>query len=152
MAHHSCPALLAALLPLAVLLTYQPAAASTMHRLYRLHIRRQLDQSFYESFQTLDALQNKWNNLVNDFAPHVRMREIGRSIQQKPIHLLTVGRTNVARPRRLFLNGLQHAREWIAPPVATFIVEQFARHIVRRNSSIAVCWNTLRSWLCLSSM
>lgn len=85
-----------------------------------------LDEDFYDHFSTFEDLANKWSELAQLYSPHVTQQVIGRSYEGRDIIALRIGKTNPDNPRRIFLNGLQHAREWIATHVPTYIAETLA--------------------------
>lgn len=88
-----------------------------------------VEKSFYRNFHTLDALTAKWQALANAHADVITLSTIGNSTEQRSIPLIRIGRTDSAKPRRLFLNALQHGREWITPSAATYIAERLATGI-----------------------
>lgn len=89
-------------------------------------MRADVDTSFYDSYSELHVLVNKWKSLEKEYSPLVRMESIGKSVEQRDIFALTIGKTNSQRPRRILITGMQHAREWISTHVATYIAESLA--------------------------
>lgn len=85
-----------------------------------------LDTQFYLDYYSLVVLQEKWTNLSTQFSDIVELKVIGRSHQDRPIHALFVGHTDAENPRRVFINSLLHAREWVTPPVVTYAAERLA--------------------------
>lgn len=111
------------------------AAAPKQHSGYRRKVfattRRgssvlRLDQNFYSHFSTFEDLVNKWSDLTQLYSPYVTQEVLGRSYEGRDIIALRIGNTDPDNPRRIFLNGLQHAREWIASHVPTYIAESLA--------------------------
>lgn len=84
------------------------------------------DTNFYRQYYSFHVLQQKWKDLAAKFAPNVTLNVIGFSHQNRPIYALYIGRTSTSNPRRILINSLQHAREWITVPVATYVVEELA--------------------------
>lgn len=85
-----------------------------------------LDEDFYSQFSTLRDLQNKWSELSELYSPHMTQTVVGRSYEGRDIIALRIGKTDSDDPKRIFINGLQHAREWIAAHVPTYIAESLA--------------------------
>lgn len=85
-----------------------------------------IDEKFYESYYTLDVLEEKWANLSAKFSPNVTLEVIGYSHENRSIYALHVGRTNASNPRRLLVNSLLHAREWVTVPATTYAAERLA--------------------------
>lgn len=85
-----------------------------------------IDTQFYRDYYTLDVLQEKWTNLSTQYPDNVELKVIGRSFQDRPIYALFVGHTDSENPRRVFINSLLHAREWVTPPAVTYAAERLA--------------------------
>lgn len=92
----------------------------------RQNVPPPLDQSFYSQYSTHEDLLAKWQSLVRDYPTHVRLVSIATSIHNRTVYALRIGTTDPQNPKRLFLNGLQHAREWVAAHVVTYIAEHLA--------------------------
>lgn len=91
-----------------------------------MNVRADVDTSFYNSYSELHVLEGKWKSLEQQYGPLVRMESIGKSVEQRDIYALTIGKTNSQRPRRILITAMQHAREWISTHVATYIAESLA--------------------------
>lgn len=85
-----------------------------------------LDTQFYHQFHTYHILAEKCRAIASNYSSHVTLTSIGKSHQSRPILALTIGKTDSKNPRRIFLNGLQHAREWVAAAVPIYAAEQLA--------------------------
>eukprot|EP00177_Eucheuma_denticulatum_P002751 GFKZ01004951.1.p1 GENE.GFKZ01004951.1~~GFKZ01004951.1.p1 ORF type:complete len:544 (-),score=65.67 GFKZ01004951.1:1304-2935(-) len=92
-----------------------------------------LNRSFYSQYWDHPALQTKWQTIPRHH-PLVNLTIIGSSINRNPIHAFTIGRTNSTSPRRILLTALQHAREWIATHVATYIADALAIHLATHSN------------------
>lgn len=91
-----------------------------------------VDQWFYQSYYTLDILQQKWINLSTLYSESIELKIIGQSHENRSIYALFVGHTNASKPRRILINAMFHAREWVTPPVATYLSERLA--VAKANS------------------
>lgn len=85
-----------------------------------------LDEDFYSRFSSFGDLVNKWSDLTQLYSPYVTQQVLGRSYEGRDIIALRIGTTDPDNPKRIFLNGLQHAREWIASHAPTYIAESLA--------------------------
>ena len=54
---------------------------------------------------------------------HVRIEDIGHSIENRPIRLVTINDEDKCNPIILIESGA-HSREWIAPAVVLNLIEQ----------------------------
>lgn len=85
-----------------------------------------MDFTFYKRYWQWNVLEQKWRNLSLLYPSLVSLQTIGKSVEGRPIRVLRIGRTDEKRPRRILLNALQHAREWVTVPTVTYIAEQLA--------------------------
>lgn len=93
-----------------------------------LHSRsfsRSLQDSFYRQYRDFQSLRKKWR-LISTLSPHVSFSSVAKSLQNRTISLLVIGSTSEQAPRRIFINALQHAREWIATHAVTYLAETLA--------------------------
>lgn len=87
----------------------------------------------YRAYYSLPVLLARWNKTARDYASHVTLREFGKSIEGRALHVLRIGRTDEegGAPRRMLVNAAQHAREWITPAVATYAAQRLATHAAK---------------------
>ncbi|MCS7191072.1 MAG: M14 family metallocarboxypeptidase, partial [Fimbriimonadales bacterium] len=87
------------------------------------------DGNLFTRYLTLDEIYAAMRQLADQHPRLVQMLEIGRSIENRPIYALRLTRD----PRRarvypnrpqVVLNALQHAREWITPPVLLYFAQR----------------------------
>lgn len=81
---------------------------------------------FYLRYQNVSECVRKWHALARIQDADLRIENIGKSVEGRSLLLLRIGTTSATNPRRLFLNSLQHAREWVTLPVVTYIMERLA--------------------------
>ncbi len=84
------------------------------------------DGNLFTRYLTLDEIYAAMRQLANQHPRLVQMFEIGRSVENRPIYALRLTkdprRARVYRDRpQVVINALQHAREWITPPVALYL-------------------------------
>jgi hypothetical protein len=83
------------------------------------------DGSLFTRYLTLDEICAAMRQLAEQNPHLVQMFEIGRSIENRPIYALRLTReprrARVYRDRpQVVINAMQHAREWITPPVVLY--------------------------------
>jgi hypothetical protein len=83
------------------------------------------DGSLFTRYLTLDEIYAAMRQLADQNPRLVQMFEIGRSIENRPIYALRLTReprrARVYRDRpQVVINAMQHAREWITPPVVLY--------------------------------
>lgn len=89
---------------------------------------------FYKSYAALRALEERWSALSHN-STAVSLQTVGTSFENRSLSLLRVGRTSAQTPKRVLLTGLQHAREWIVPPVLTYAAEALAAAAATNSST-----------------
>jgi Zinc carboxypeptidase len=87
------------------------------------------DASFYNVYHVLDDMQQRWAAMARK-STDVRLEVIGQSFQGRDIQMLRIGRTSASAPRRIFINGAQHAREWAAAMTVTYIADQLTSSLL----------------------
>jgi murein tripeptide amidase MpaA len=75
---------------------------------------------WFTAFRDLDEVTARMALLAKQRPALVTMRELGSSIEGRPIHSLSIGRGNVG----IALDGGQHAREWISVMVPICIADR----------------------------
>jgi carboxypeptidase A1 len=83
------------------------------------------DGSLFTRYLTLDEIYAAMRQLADQNPRLVQMFEIGKSIENRPIYALRLTReprrAHVYRDRpQVVINAMQHAREWITPPVVLY--------------------------------
>lgn len=101
------------------------------------------DGSLFTRYLTLDEIYTAMHQLADQNPRLVQILEIGRSIENRPIYALRLTReprrARVYRDRpQVVINALQHAREWITPPVALYfaqrLVAEYPTHAYARDA------------------
>src|SRR5262245_28416979 len=102
------------------------------YRVEQLH----LTDSFLSTFATAEAvasyhsaasLEQDMRQLANRQPEIVELREIGRSVENRPIWALRIGERRGSTRKLLFL-GCHHAREWVAVEVPYRLAEYLVSH------------------------
>ncbi|MCS7300911.1 MAG: M14 family metallocarboxypeptidase [Fimbriimonadales bacterium] len=83
------------------------------------------DGGWFTRYLTLDEIYAAMRQLASQYPRLVQLFEIGKSIEGRPIYALRLtqdprrARVYPNRPQ-VVLNAMQHAREWITPPVLLY--------------------------------
>jgi len=83
------------------------------------------ENELFTRYLTLDEIYTAMRQLANQYPELVQLLVIGRSVENRPIYALRLtryprrARVYPTRPQ-VVINALQHAREWISPPVALY--------------------------------
>jgi hypothetical protein len=93
------------------------------------------DDTFYDRYHVTEDMRRRWEDMAQR-SDLVRKEVIGRSWEGQEIVMIRIGRTDPARPVRVLVNGLQHAREWAALMGVTYFADQMTR-AVSNVSSVA---------------
>lgn len=65
--------------------------------------------------------------LAEDYPDVVSIEIVGSSVEDRPIVMLKIGTGEPNKPILYFNSGI-HAREWISPPVALYIIQQLVEN------------------------
>ena len=115
------------------------AAEPQAERLRRMgyHVEQlQLTETFLSTFATAEAgagyhsaasLEQDMRELADRQPELVELREIGRSVENRPIWALRIGERR-GSPRKLLFLGCHHAREWVAVEVPYRLAEYLVSH------------------------
>lgn len=82
-----------------------------------------MDTQFYTQYRTYEALLEKQDQIARDYPQFVTRQTIGLTFEGRPIYAFFIGSTDDADPKRVLLNGMQHAREWVSTVVPHYIIE-----------------------------
>lgn len=94
-------------------------------RIAATQIPRDFD-GWFEDFKTLDQINTHIDELAALAPEHVKVTEIGSSVEGRPIHVVQLGDGDPDKPA-IVITGVQHAREWIASMVPVCVIDRFAR-------------------------
>jgi len=80
---------------------------------------------FFLAYHTYDEYAAYLQNITNVYSSIAKYTpSVGTSIQGRNIFAVTVTGTATGTKKKIFVSGLQHAREWIAPATAVYILTQ----------------------------
>lgn len=80
----------------------------------------------YHDYKELDERLFKTANMYQNVTSlNVELFKIGKTVEGRDINGISFGGTGSANPVRIVWNALQHAREWVGPPVLHFIMDRF---------------------------
>lgn len=83
------------------------------------------EADFYASYHTLAELTVKWDDIASR-GDGVSISSVGTSIEGNNILMIRIGRTSANESRRVVINAQQHAREWAAGIVVTYIADMLS--------------------------
>jgi len=87
------------------------------------------DEVFYRKYNNYADIMAYINNLRTTFANMMKKETIGKTLEGKDMEVYTIhapGAINITKPA-LWINAMQHCREWLTPPTALFSIEKFLR-------------------------
>ena len=89
------------------------------------------------AYHSAETLENELHQLAESQPEIAELREVGRSLEDRPIWALRIGERRGSEHKLLFM-GCHHAREWVSVEVAYLLAE----HLVNNASQAPV-----RDWL-----
>jgi carboxypeptidase T len=89
------------------------------------------------AYHSVETLENELHQLADSQPEIAELREVGRSLEDRPIWALRIGERRGSEHKLLFM-GCHHAREWVSVEVAYLLAE----HLVNNASQALV-----RDWL-----
>ena len=119
-----------------VVLRASEAQADRLQRMGYALEQLQVTETFVSAFATTDALaayhsaaslEEDLRQLASQQPEIVELREIGRSLEKRPIWILRIGERRDSTRKVLFL-GCHHAREWIAVEVPYLLADYLVRN------------------------
>jgi carboxypeptidase T len=78
-------------------------------------------------YHSVETLEQDLRTLSEGQPDIVELREIGRSVEQRPIWALRIGERR-GSTRKLLFTGCHHAREWISVEVPYLLAEHLVQH------------------------
>ncbi|MCH2149119.1 MAG: hypothetical protein MK095_06760 [Phycisphaerales bacterium] len=81
---------------------------------------------FYASYHTYEEIHGRLDALLTSYPDHVHPADAGTSLEGRPIRGVRIGIGEPGDKPALLFNGCQHAREWVATMVPTFIADELA--------------------------
>ncbi|MDG2292284.1 MAG: M14 family metallocarboxypeptidase, partial [Phycisphaerales bacterium] len=81
---------------------------------------------FYASYHTYEEIHARLDDLLTNYPEHVHPADAGTSLEGRPIRGVRIGIGEAGNKPALLFNGCQHAREWVATMVPTFIADELA--------------------------
>jgi carboxypeptidase T len=80
------------------------------------------------AYHSVATLEQDLRRLAGDHPEIAELREIGRSVENRPIWALRIGERRAGTTRKLLFMGCHHAREWIAVEVPYLLAEHLLTH------------------------
>eukprot|EP01113_Clastostelium_recurvatum_P022366 TRINITY_DN2666_c0_g1_i1.p1 TRINITY_DN2666_c0_g1~~TRINITY_DN2666_c0_g1_i1.p1 ORF type:complete len:433 (+),score=87.10 TRINITY_DN2666_c0_g1_i1:26-1300(+) len=90
----------------------------------KVHFNLGGDASWHDSYHTYTEIVTYLQQMARSFPRLMGMSVIGQSIEGRDIVALRVSGTVGTNKKRIFVQGGQHAREWIGPATVVYITEQ----------------------------
>ncbi|XP_063590475.1 carboxypeptidase B1-like [Penaeus indicus] len=76
----------------------------------------------FERFMSFEEIQAHVEELPNQYPGQVKVRELDRTTENRPIYLVTIHSGSSKKSPVIFVDGGMHAREWASPAAALFLV------------------------------
>jgi len=86
---------------------------------------------WWQSYHDYTEIKDWLHKISKDCENLCELINIGKSFEEKPLEIIKIGYPGVDKPS-IWIDGGIHAREWISPAVATYIIEKL---IKERNSN-----------------
>lgn len=115
--------------------------------------------SFYGAFRRLGEIYGHMDSIAPAAGVTLQKENIGSTDAGNPLYMWTVSRPSPRSKRRFFQVCAVHAREWITPPVCTYLADQLAtthRHLlhlydvhimpIANPDGYAYAWDAFRLW------
>ena len=95
----------------------------------QINLLAQAKNTWFQSYQRTPEIHSYLNTLAADFPALTSMEDVGDSLQGRDLLAIRItGPGDVSARPAIFLNGGQHAREWISPSTVTYIADQLLRN------------------------
>ena len=101
------------------------------------HVARFATAEAIAAYHSADTLEQDLRQLAESQPEIAELREIGRSLEDRPIWALRIGERRASEHKLLFM-GCHHAREWVSVEVPYHLAE----HLVRNANDTPI-----RDWL-----
>lgn len=75
----------------------------------------------WKKYPTLNIIEEYYNFLAEDYSSICRVQSIGRTVENRTIHMINITNGN-PRNKIILITGGQHAREWISVTSALYIL------------------------------
>ncbi|XP_047475923.1 carboxypeptidase B-like [Penaeus chinensis] len=76
----------------------------------------------FERFMSFEEIQAHVEELPKQYPGQVKMQELDRTTENRPIYLVTIHSGSSKKSPVIFVDGGMHAREWASPAAALFLV------------------------------
>lgn len=89
----------------------------------------------WTSYHRLDDIYGYLNYLADNYPQNVQLVSIGSSSEGRPLYVVRISSSSSGQSKpAIWIDGGIHAREWISPAVATYIIRQLVE--VRENQNL----------------
>ncbi|XP_046451315.1 carboxypeptidase B-like isoform X2 [Daphnia pulex] len=78
----------------------------------------------WNSYHRIDDIYGYLNYLADSFPRLVQLVSIGSSFEGRPLYVVRISSSSSGTKPAIWIDGGIHAREWISPAVATYIIKQ----------------------------
>nr|XP_021186497.2 carboxypeptidase B [Helicoverpa armigera] len=89
----------------------------------------------YDNYQPLDVIYNFMDAIASKFPTTTKLVRNSFSFDRRPIKYMKISNTNFQDEKKpvILIDGGIHAREWIAPPVVTWIIRKLTEGLNERH-------------------
>ncbi|KAF4522165.1 hypothetical protein B566_EDAN010425 [Ephemera danica] len=78
----------------------------------------------FDAYMDLDEIDAYLDTVVHKYPELASLEVIGHSLEGRALRVLKVSKNNIRTRPAVFMDAGIHAREWLAPPVALYVVQQ----------------------------
>ncbi|XP_063612313.1 carboxypeptidase B-like [Penaeus indicus] len=81
----------------------------------------------FDRYMNYEEILSYVEELPSKHTDRVNLEELGRSVEGRPIYLITINRNNNSRRTEkpvIFIEAGAHAREWVSPAAALYLMER----------------------------
>ncbi|KAG5677266.1 hypothetical protein PVAND_007037 [Polypedilum vanderplanki] len=86
--------------------------------------KRKSDVITFDRYYRYEDINKYLDNLANSYPDNVKVKTAGKSFEGRDIKYITITNGDGKSKNSIFIDGGIHAREWIAPAAALYIINQ----------------------------
>lgn len=94
----------------------------------------------WNSYHRLEDIYGYLNYLADSYPNLVQLVSIGSSYEGRPLYVVRVSSSSSGSKPAVWVDGGIHAREWISPAVATYILQQLVEVPANQRLLLDVDW------------
>jgi murein tripeptide amidase MpaA len=99
-------------------------------------------EDFYDNYRNYSDIIKYMKELQNAHQDKSTIKVIGKSLEDVEMYAMIVTAPNKMKKRTIWISGLQHAREWIVPPVVFNIIRNLLEKYDAKDPTVIRLMNT----------